>query len=466
VSSEKPHILIVDDDARARTVLEIDLRDKYRVHVASGGREALRLLQSEPVRLVLSDLRMADGDGMSLLQAVQEKCPEVPFIMMTAYGTVENAVTAMKRGAVDYILKPVRIDEIELAIERALSHARLLRENRELKAALRKAGGIPEIITASPLMQAVLKKARQVAPTQATVLITGESGTGKELIASALHRLSSRAERPLVDINCAAIPRELLESELFGHEKGAFTGAVSQRRGKLEDADGGTLFLDEIAELPVELQVKLLRVLESGRFTRVGGNRTIEADFRVIAATNRNLKEAVSAGSFRADLFYRLNVVSIELPPLRQRPEDIPLLVRHFLNKHAHDVPQPVTAIEPAAAELLRCYHWPGNVRELENAVLQAMVMSEDGILRAEHLPEEIRAAGMTTAADVPKNKAELARAKARACEEIERRFLEDALRRNDGNISRTARETGFSRRNVQMMMRKHGLGDVTRLTG
>jgi two-component system NtrC family response regulator len=462
---EKPHILVVDDDHRARTILEIDLRDRYTVHLAASGREALTALEREPVQLILSDLRMADVDGMSLLEAVRANYPDVPFIMMTAYGTVENAVAAMKRGAFDYILKPIRIDEIELAIEKALSHANLVRENLQLRDALRRVGGIPEIITVSPRMQAILKKVHQVAPTQATVLITGESGTGKELIANAVHRLSPRADKPLVDINCAAIPRDLLESELFGHEKGAFTGAVAQKRGKLEDADGGTLFLDEIAELPIELQVKLLRVLESGRFTRVGGNKTIEADFRVIAATNRDLREAVSEGSFRADLFYRLNVVDIELPPLRQRPEDIPLLVRHFLKKHEHDVPQPVTEVEPPAMELLRRYPWPGNVRELENAVLQAMVMSEDGVLRPEHLPKEIRAAEAHSQM-VPQNKTELAEAKARACAEIERRFLEEALRRNDGNVSRTAQETGFSRRNVQMLMRKHGLGDGTRSNG
>ena len=460
--SEKPHILLVDDDDRARAVLEIDLRDAYIVHLAANGRQALEKLEREPVELILSDLRMADVDGMSLLETVRTTYPEVPFIMMTAYGTVENAVAAMKRGAFDYILKPIRIDEIELAIEKALSHASLVRENLQLRDALRRAGGIPEIITASSHMRALLKKVHQVAPTQATVLITGESGTGKELIANAVHRLSPRADRPLVDINCAAIPRDLLESELFGHEKGAFTGAVSQKRGKLEDADAGTLFLDEIAELPVELQVKLLRVLESGRFTRVGGNRTIEADFRVIAATNRNLKDAVSEGSFRADLFYRLNVVGIELPPLRDRPEDVPSLVRHFLKKHRHDVPQPVTTVEPAAMDLMRRYRWPGNVRELENAVLQAMVLTEDGVLRAQHLPDEVRAAEAPIR-PVPQNKAELAEARARACEAIERRFLKEALRRNNGNVSRTAEQTGFSRRNVQMMMRRYGLGDGPR---
>jgi len=297
-----------------------------------------------------------------------------------------------------------------------------------------------------------------VAPSNATVLITGETGTGKELIANALHRLSARSEGPMVDINCAAIPRELLESELFGHEKGAFTGALSQKRGKLEDANQGTLFLDEIGQLPGELQAKLLRVLETGRFTRVGGNRTIQADFRVVAATNQNLRHAVDDGEFRADLFYRLNVVAIDLPPLRERVEDIPLLVRHFLRKHEQDVPQPVRTVEPAVLEMFQRYPWPGNVRELENAVLQAMVLSEDGVLRAEHLSDEIRSAPGPHPGDAPRGKRELEEARARAAREVERRFLVAALERNGWNVSRTAAETGYSRRNLQLLMRKHGL--------
>jgi DNA-binding NtrC family response regulator len=456
--ADKPCILVVDDDERARVILEINLRNKYRVHLAANGQEALGIMEREPVHLILSDLRMADIDGMSLLKTVRAKSIEIPFIMMTAYGTVENAVAAMKQGAFDYILKPIKIDEIELAVEKALAHADLLRENRQLKDALRKTRGMPEIITANPRMQAILKKVQQVAPTQATVLITGESGTGKELIANAVHRLSPRAEKPLVDINCAAIPRDLLESELFGHERGAFTGAVALKRGKLEDADGGTLYLDEIGELPIELQVKLLRVLETGRFSRVGGNKMLEADFRVIASTNRNLKEAVSEGSFRADLFYRLNVVAIELPPLRERPEDIPLLVRYFLIKHEHDIQQSVRAVEPAAMDLLRRYHWPGNIRELENVVLQAMVLTEEDVLRLRHFPEEIQSVVAEPTKSIPQDKRELLEAKFRACEAIEKRFLKAALRRNNGNVSRTAMETGFSRRNLQIMMRKYGL--------
>jgi two-component system response regulator AtoC len=456
--ADKPGILVVDDDEKARTIIGINLRPQYRVHLAASGREALHILEREPVHLILSDLRMADIDGMSLLKSVRAKSPEISFIMMTAYGTVENAVTAMKQGAFDYILKPIKISEIELAVEKALAHAHLLRENRQLKDALRKTGGMPEIITANPRMQALLKKVQQVAPTQAAVLISGESGTGKELIAGAVHRLSPRAESPLVDINCAAIPRDLLESELFGHEKGAFTGAIAQKRGKLHDADGGTLFLDEIGELPVTLQAKLLRVLETGRFSRVGGNKILEADFRVIAATNRNLKDAMREGRFRADLFYRLNVVSIEIPPLRERPEDIPLLVHHFLVKHARNVKKSARAVDPAAMDLLRSFPWPGNIRELENVVLQAMVLAEGAEIGPQHLPEEVRSAAAEPANEIPRNKRELVQARSLACESIERRFLQAALDRNKGNVSHTAMETGFSRRNLQMMMRKYRL--------
>ncbi len=453
-----PHILVVDDDRRARTVLQVNLRERYTVHLAGSGREALEILQREPVELILSDLRMPDMDGMTLLKTVRTRAPEVVFMIMTAYGTVQNAVAAMKEGAFDYILKPLKLEEVELAIERALEHAGLRRENRQLRAALRRREGLSEIVTTSPRMQRLLERVRQVAPSNATVLITGETGTGKELIANALHRLSARSEGPMVDINCAAIPRELLESELFGHEKGAFTGALSQKRGKLEDANQGTLFLDEIGQLPGELQAKLLRVLETGRFTRVGGNRTIQADFRVVAATNQNLRHAVDDGEFRADLFYRLNVVAIDLPPLRERVEDIPLLVRHFLRKHEQDVPQPVRTVEPAVLEMFQRYPWPGNVRELENAVLQAMVLSEDGVLRAEHLSDEIRSAPGPHPGDAPRGKRELEEARARAAREVERRFLVAALERNGWNVSRTAAETGYSRRNLQLLMRKHGL--------
>jgi len=452
-------ILVVDDDAKTRHILELNLRNKYRVFLAGSGREALTVLKSEPVHLILSDLRMPDIDGMSLLKTVRTADPEIPFIIMTAYGTVGNAVAALKQGADDYILKPVKIDEIELMIGKALSHADLQRENRRLREALRRSGGTQEFITANLRMQAILKKVEQVAPSLATVLITGESGTGKELIAQAVHRLSPRAAKPCVHINCAAIPHDLLESELFGHEKGSFTGAISQKHGKLEDADGGTLHLDEIGELPVPLQVKLLRVLETGQFSRVSGNKTLQADFRIIASTNRNLKDAIRDGTFRADLFYRLNVVSIELPPLRERKDDIPVLVRHFLFKHASRMHKSVQKVEPAALDLLCRYDWPGNVRELENVVLQALVLTDETMIRARHLPQDIRAnAARLTTGEIPGNKQELLAARARACAAIERRFLETALAKYKGNISLTAKETGFSRRNLQIMMRKCGL--------
>jgi DNA-binding NtrC family response regulator len=455
----KPEILIVDDDRRARTVLAMSLREKWTVHLAAGGREALDVLEREPIHVILSDLRMPEVDGMSLLKRARTVAPDAAFVIMTAYGSVENAVTAMNEGAFDYILKPLRVGEIEIVVERARDHAALVHENRRLKTALAEARVLPEIETANPSLRRLLERVRLVAPSNASVLITGESGTGKELIARALHRLSLRKDGPLVDINCAAVPRELLESELFGHEKGAFTGALSRKRGRLEDADGGTLFLDEVAEFPPELQAKLLRVLETGRFLRVGGNREISSDFRVIAATNTDLADALSQGRFREDLFYRLNVVALDLPPLRERPEDIPLLVGHFLKKHRDDSLQTVDTVTRAAMEALRRYPWPGNVRELENAVLQGMVLAGGSALRPEHLPDAVREAeaGRITEAE-PRTKQELADACDRARREVERRFLLAVLQRNEWNVTRTAGETGYSRRNLQLLMRKHGL--------
>ena len=330
----KPQILIVDDEGRMQRLFEINLGLRYAVLTCGDGTRALEILKNQKVSLLVTDMKMPGMSGLGLLQEVRKSAPELPVIIMTAYGTVESAVQAMKEGAADYILKPIKMDEMELLIEKTLAVSRLEYENREMKLELKSIYGSENIIGAHPLMAEVIDLIRQVADTKTTVLIQGESGTGKELVARAIHVGSERASFPFAVINCAAIPGTLLESELFGYEKGAFTGALKTKKGRLEMADRGTLFLDEIGEMPRELQVKILRAMEEQKFQRVGGTEEIEVDNRILAATNKDLKQAVEAGSFREDLYYRLKVITISIPPLRERKEDIPLLVEHFFRKH------------------------------------------------------------------------------------------------------------------------------------
>lgn len=458
----KPRILIVDDEVRMQRIFEINLSPKYEVLTSGGGPEALKIARTQNITLMITDLKMPGMSGMTLLKEVHKFLPDLPIIIMTAYGTVESAVQAMKEGVVDYILKPIKMDQMEVLIEKTLSLLRLRDENRDLRQELKSIYGPQNIVGNHPAMNKVIQLIHQVARTKATVLVKGESGTGKELVARAIHYESDRSSKPFVVINCAAIPSNLLESELFGHEKGAFTGAVKAKRGRLELADRGTLFLDEIGEMPKELQVKILRVLEEQKFQRVGGTGDIEVDNRIIAASNKDLKQAVEAGAFRDDLYYRLNVITIPIPPLRERKEDIPLLVDHFLAKHREVFKKKVSRVSEGALQLLMNYSWPGNVRELENALVRALVLCPSDCLEVGDLPEELRGEEKGKEARVPGDKEELKRmkkeAQQRIKEEIEKKFIIEALRQGEGNILRSAVKVGMDRRQFQNLIKKYGV--------
>jgi len=456
----KRTVLIAEDEEKMRRILEVNLQDQYRVLLARDGEEALRIFKENEVNLLLTDMRMPERDGLSLLHEVKRLRPGVPVILITAYGTIESAVNAMKEGAADYLLKPIRMEEVGLVIERAFLHADLVDENRQLKEEVKSLCGFDTIISKHSRVVEIMGIVRQVADSKATVLIEGESGTGKELVARAIHFNSERAGFPFVVVNCSAIPRELLESELFGHEKGAFTGAVKRKVGSFELAHRGTLFLDEIGEMPKELQVKILRAIEGYRFMRVGGTEEIDVDVRLITATNRDLKAAVEADEFREDLFYRLNVVSIKLPPLRERNGDIPLLVSHFIEKHRKEVKGRYLEISEKALQVLESYPWAGNVRELENAILRAMLFTQSNRIEVEDLPPEVRSEGIEPMHPVPRDGEELKRLKwqlkRKAEDEVEKLFLREALKRNKGNISKTALDVGMDRRQLQNLIRKH----------
>jgi DNA-binding NtrC family response regulator len=384
-------ILVVDDEELNRDLLQqILAREGYQVAVAANGQEALALLRQEPFHVVLTDLRMPGMTGVEVIRELKMLAPSTMGIIHTAYGSVETAVEAMKAGAYDYVTKPVRRDELLVVIQRALEFQHLHHENVSLRKQLKAKYKFDNIISDNEKMQAIFTQVEKVADTDSTVLIYGESGTGKELIARALHYNSYRQDKPLVPINCGAIPEDLLESELFGHEKGAFTGATAQRLGRFELANGGTIFLDEIGEMRPSLQVKILRVLQEREFERIGGTRTIKVDVRILAATNKNLEDLVARQQFRDDLFWRLNVIPITLPPLRERLSDIPLLVAHFIARFNAEKKQHLTGITPVALQMLQSYHWPGNVRELENIVERIAILKGSGMIMPEDLPEKI----------------------------------------------------------------------------
>ena len=387
----KPRILIVDDEPSMREMLKIVLRrDGYDVLVAENGREAMALLQAGPVDLLLSDIRMPDVTGVQVLRAAKEANRDIVAFMMTAYASTDTAVEAMRLGAVDYFTKPFSMDELRLKVRRHLESSRLRQENLLLKRELNTKHEFSSIVGRSESMLAVFRMIETIAKTTSNVLITGESGTGKDMVARAVHYNSLRRDHPFVALNCGAVPETLLESELFGHMKGAFTGADSNKKGLVEAAEKGSIFLDEIGEMNAVMQVKLLRILQDRRFRRLGGTEEVQADIRVIAATNQDLQKLVAEGRFREDLFYRINVIAIHLPPLRERRDDIPLLAEHFVTKYAEQMQKPIRSISHEAQELLMAYDWPGNVRQLENVIERAVALEQSPAILAGSLPEQV----------------------------------------------------------------------------
>ncbi len=446
-------ILVADNDKSIRDSISKVLRkESYEVLLAEDGAVALEILRRQPVHLLLADLRMPGLDGVQLLKATKAMKPETEAILMTAHATVETAVAAMKEGAYDYILKPLKRQEILVAVSHALERQILRTENRHLKEQLEAMQGSSKIIGKSAAMHQVLEMAQQVAQSAATVLIQGETGTGKEIIAQAIHYAGPRKDKPLIKVNCAAIPETLLESELFGYERGAFTGAMTRKPGRFELADGGTLFLDEISELSPQVQVKLLRVLQEGEFERLGATKTTQVDVRIIAATNTDLTLAVTEKCFRADLFYRLNVIQLSLPSLRERREDIPLLVQHFLQVYCEKNQTQLIGISNAAMECLMEYQWPGNVRELENVIEGAVVLAKGEIIGLEDLPRKI-------AHQDPGPARNLVIPIGTPLAEIERQVIEETLKQSRGDKELAAKLLNISSRTIYRKLDSKKLG-------
>jgi two-component system response regulator AtoC len=462
---EKKQVLIVDDEPNLRKILSAQLsRDGYDVLTAEDGEQGLQALRDHHIDLVITDLKMPKVDGMTLLREALREEPQLPIVMITAHGTVDTAVEALKTGAFDYLTKPFDKDEVRQIVAKALKTRALA--GAEASPGQTAPGARFGIIGTSTGITDLYALLERVADTPTTVLITGESGTGKELVARALHDHSSRKDKPFIKVNCAAIPKELIESELFGYERGAFTGAVSSKPGRFELANGGTLFLDEIGEIPVEMQVKLLRALQESEFERVGGIKTIRVDVRLVAATNRDLKKLIAGGTFREDLFYRLNVVPIRLPALRERAGDIPLLVEHFLGKFNERLKKHVAGTEPEALDILSSYPWPGNIRELENVIERAVLFCDTQKVRVQDLPPEVR--GALASPQVPVTDAELQAALASegglkehvkvAMNRLERELVGRALTQTNGNVTHAARLLKISRKGLQLKMKELGL--------
>jgi DNA-binding NtrC family response regulator len=451
VSRER--VLVVDDEYLIRWSLQQNLaKEEYDVLTAESGEEALRLAEEQSPDLVLLDIHLPGIDGIRVLEKLKHDNPELPVIMITAFGMVETAVAAMKLGAFDYIAKPFNLDDVRLTVRKAMENARLKSEVARLRSAQHRGGGFEAIVGRSPRMREVLDLATKVAASSATtVLLQGESGSGKDLLAKSIHLASSRAEKPYMDINCASIPENLLESELFGHERGAFTDARTQKKGLFELADGGTILLDEVGEMRIDLQAKLLRVIEEKRFRRVGGVKDLAMDVRIVAASNRDLEEERRAGRFREDLYYRLKVIPIHIPPLRERREDILPLVEHFLGRYNVEFGKGIRGLAPDAAEAVMAYGWPGNVRELKNVVERGVILESGDQLHLDTLPPEMRG---RTHADQPA----AAHGEVRHLEDLEQEMLGRAMAKAGGNQTRAAQLLGITRDTLRYKLKKHGL--------
>jgi len=445
------HILVVDDEPVQREMIGGFLKKQgFEVIAVDSAERALELFRQDAFDLVLTDQRMVNMSGLELLQAVHTINPETPVILITAFGTIEAAVAALKQGAIDYLTKPLNLEELLHRIRLVSERYRIINENRELREALQERHRIEGIIGESGPMLEVLSLVRRVAPSEATVLIRGESGTGKELIAKAIHFGSPRARGPLVKVNCAALPEALLESELFGHEKGAFTGALTSRQGRFELANGGTIFLDEIGDLPLHLQAKLLRVLQEREYEKVGSSRSVKVNVRILAASHRPLEALIKAGQLREDLYYRLNVVTILIPPLRERRTDLVLLIEHFLRRFAEKNGKTIRGLTPEAREILLRYDYPGNVRELENIVERAVVLTRDDVIGSGDLPLTVQEPEIAEGGDRETNLTV-------AVEALERRMIRDALAQSDGVQTRAADLLGLGERGLRYKLIKYG---------
>ncbi len=455
-------LVVVDDDPRQRATLTRALASRgHRVIAASGPDEAVAHAREQSVDIVLTDLRMPEGGGQAVVERVRHAHPEVAIVVVTAFGTVTAAVEAMKAGAADFLLKPIDLDALDRVVARLLERRDLVRENRALRRRLEVHGEFGMLGHAPALLE-VLARAGRAAETEATVLVRGESGTGKELLARSLHALSRRAEGPFVALNCAALPETLLESELFGYEKGAFTGAVRRHAGRLEQANGGTLFLDEIGDVPASVQVKLLRVLQEREFTRLGGGETVRADLRVIAATHRDLERMVAEERFREDLFYRLQVVTLTLPPLRHRREDVPRLIEHFSDRFSKRYDRPLRSFTREAMDALLRHDWPGNVRELENAIEQAVVLAPgENITRAD-LPAGLRGPSSEAPTADPFSPEAVRGNLAERLDQLEHRIVLETLALHDGNQSRAARHLGLTESGLRYKLQKWAAAPTT----
>lgn len=440
-------ILVVEDEASQRNALCMFLKKKhYNVIEAENQNQALQRFESETVDLILTDMRLPDGSGEEILKQIKAIRPDLPLIVMTAYGNTSQAVSAMRNGAADYITKPLDLHELDLVIRRELDRSTLVSENRILREIVEKQGRASGLISKSPLMQEILSTALRAAASDATILILGESGTGKEILARAIHAASPRADKSFVPIHCAALSEGVIQSELFGHEKGAFTGATNRRLGRFEQAEEGTVFIDEVGDIPMSTQVQLLRVLQERVVERVGGNQSIPVDIRIVAATNKNLTEAIEKQEFREDLYYRLGVITIELPPLRKRKEDIPPLMDHFLQRYA---PGRKVQVSREALDALMKYEWPGNIRELENAIERAVVLARDNILTTKDFPSHFLKGSSVEYQSITRSLPEMV-------EDLEKTLIRQALLQANGNQSQAARLLGITERNLRYKRQKY----------